>query len=75
MGGLQKRIFSMTTGHNKMSTDTKVDRDFPKTWSADHSSGVEGSASQSDRERKNPEPKDEGIRPEDLNTENDQGAA
>lgn len=65
----------MTTDHNKMSADTKVDRDLPKTCSAYHSGGVEGSASQSERERKNPEPKDEGIRPEDLNTENDQGAA
>ncbi len=65
----------MKTGHNEMSRGTEVDRDLPKTWSADHSGGVEGSASQSDRERKNSEPKDEGIRPEDLNTENDQGAA
>lgn len=65
----------MTTDHNKMSADTKAGRDLPKIWSADRSGGVEGSASKSEREGKNPGPKDEGIPPEDLNTENDQGAA
>jgi hypothetical protein len=40
---------------------------IPQTWSADHGGGVGASRQSSNIES-------EGIRPEDLNSENDQGA-
>lgn len=40
---------------------------IPQTWSADHGGGVGASGRSSKNEG-------EGIRPEDLNSENDQGA-
>lgn len=58
-------------------TDKNVEaaRDLPKTWSADHSGGVAGSTKQAKDDKGSTAPRDEGIRPEDLDTENDQGAA
>lgn len=50
-------------------------RDLPKTWPADHSGGFAGSAKQATKDKRSTAPRDDGIRPEDLDTENDQGAS
>jgi hypothetical protein len=41
---------------------------LPQTWSADHGGGVGATSPPSDRQA------DQGIKPEDLTTETDQGA-
>ncbi|WP_312407689.1 DUF2934 domain-containing protein [Rhizobium sp.] len=41
---------------------------LPQTWSSDHGGGVGATSDPSDRQT------EEGIKPEDLTTENDQGA-
>ncbi|TNM59597.1 hypothetical protein [Aliirhizobium smilacinae] len=53
----------------------ETSHDLPKTRSADHSGGVAGSAKQAKEDKVSTAPRDEGIRPEDLDTENDQGAS
>ncbi len=50
-------------------------RDLRITWSADHSGGMAGSVKQAKEDNGSTAPRDEGIRPEDLDTENDQGAS
>jgi hypothetical protein len=47
-------------------------QDWPKTWSADHGGGVVPPSGADDHGKKS---QDEGIRPDKLNSENDQGAS
>ncbi|MCJ8056579.1 DUF2934 domain-containing protein [Shinella curvata] len=54
--------------HWREASDALQSSVTPQTWSADHGSGV-GS-----RDPSSGESCDEGIRPEKLNSENDQGA-
>lgn len=46
-------------------------QDLPKTWSADHGEGV---VPPSNADNQKEELRDEGIRPDKLDSENDQGA-
>lgn len=57
-----------------MTKASKKDADeLPKTMSADQTTGVANS--NEDRHERTGQGKDHGIRPDDLNSENDQGAA
>lgn len=54
--------------HWRKASDARKNATLPQTWSADRGGGV-GSAPGSSEEQT-----DEGIKPQDLNSENDQGA-
>ncbi len=54
--------------HWREANEARNNAGLPQTWSADHGGGV-GSAPASSGEQT-----DKGIKPQDLNSENDQGA-
>jgi hypothetical protein len=58
--GQHERHWTEASNAHERSTGT------PRTWSADHGGGVGPDSSEPDQ--------NEGVRPADLNTENDQGA-
>jgi hypothetical protein len=54
----------------------RADRDeLPQTWSEDHNSSTTPPSKRPKQSDVGSAPRDEGIRPQDLTTENDQGAA
>lgn len=55
-----------------MSGKKSEDEHLPSTWSSDDSGGTNPPGKTDDRKERSEA--DEGIRPDDLTTENDQGA-
>lgn len=49
--------------------------ELPKTWPTDQATGVASSNNERGESKRAKDVKDEGIRPDDLNSENDQGAS
>ncbi|MEV4609893.1 DUF2934 domain-containing protein [Neorhizobium sp. LMR1-1-1.1] len=54
--------------HWREASEALKNTGLPQTWSADHGGGVGSSAGSSTEQT------DDGIKPQDLNSENDQGA-
>jgi hypothetical protein len=59
-----------------MTTNKDADhkKAMPQTWSADHGGGVAASSTVEDSTPAEEKDGEQGIKPEDLTTENDQGA-
>ncbi len=58
-----------------MNDNKRQESALPKTWSADRSGGVSPPSNDTQEKDADRKGRDEGVRPEDLDTENDQGAS
>jgi hypothetical protein len=67
-------FFSDTAKETRMGTGKDDKHSLPETWSDDHSAGGTPKSKRPCKENDTSARTDEGIRPQDLTTENDQGA-